>query len=230
MSLLSAGEHFMAQEVAWDPTGRYVATIVNAAAAMENGFQVRWRPGCACVLGWAGLRWRGVGWARAAPGPRGCAGGPAHACALAALSQHRCCPASPSPVPHPHCFFYFLWLQIWSFSGQPLYKTPHDRFFQLCWRPRPPSLLPEEKQRDITKNLRRYSKRYEEEDEALLAQVRGCRGVGAGAYAWEGCVGCACAPLCGYPRAQPCTASRGGVGGWRRAGAPGHRAPPPAAP
>ncbi len=30
MTLLSAGEHFMAQEVAWDPTGRYVATIVNA--------------------------------------------------------------------------------------------------------------------------------------------------------------------------------------------------------
>jgi translation initiation factor 3 subunit B len=40
MALLSAGEHFMAQQVAWDPTGRYVATIVNAAAAMENGFWV----------------------------------------------------------------------------------------------------------------------------------------------------------------------------------------------
>lgn len=99
MALLSAGEHFMAQQVAWDPTGRYVATIVNAAAAMENGFQV------------------------------------------------------------------------WSFAGQPLYKTAHDRFYQLDWRPRPPSLLSEEKQRDIVKNLRRYSKRYEEEDEALLAQA-----------------------------------------------------------
>lgn len=99
MALLSAGEHFMAQEVEWDPTGRYVATIVNAAAAMENGFQV------------------------------------------------------------------------WSFSGQPLYKTPHDRFFQLIWRPRPPSQLPEERQREIVKNLRKYSKRYEEEDEALLAQA-----------------------------------------------------------
>ena len=40
MSLLNTGEHFMAQEIAWDPTGRYVATIVNAAAAMENGFQI----------------------------------------------------------------------------------------------------------------------------------------------------------------------------------------------
>lgn len=99
MTLLNAGEHFMAQEVAWDPTGRCVATILNAAAAMENGFQ------------------------------------------------------------------------IWSFSGQPMYKTPHDRFFQLNWRPRPPSLLPEEKQREIVKNLRKYSKRYEEEDDALLAQA-----------------------------------------------------------
>lgn len=32
MTLLNAGEHFMAQEVEWDPTGRYVATIVNAGA------------------------------------------------------------------------------------------------------------------------------------------------------------------------------------------------------
>lgn len=50
-------------------------------------------------------------------------------------------------------------------------RTSHDRFFQLLWRPRPPSLLSEEKQREIVKNLRKYSKRYEEEDEALLAQV-----------------------------------------------------------
>lgn len=33
LTLLSAGEHFMAQEVQWDPTGRYVSTIVNAGAA-----------------------------------------------------------------------------------------------------------------------------------------------------------------------------------------------------
>lgn len=51
-------------------------------------------------------------------------------------------------------------------------RTAHDRFFQLNWRPRPPSLLSEEKQKEIVKNLRKYSKRYEEEDEALLAQVR----------------------------------------------------------
>lgn len=35
MTLLSAGEHFMAQEVAWDPTGRYVATIVNAGVWLD---------------------------------------------------------------------------------------------------------------------------------------------------------------------------------------------------
>ncbi|PSC71923.1 Eukaryotic translation initiation factor 3 subunit B [Micractinium conductrix] len=60
---------------------------------------------------------------------------------------------------------------VWSFSGQLLYKTARDRFFQLLWRPRPPSLLPQEKQKEIVKSLRKYSKRYEEEDEALLAQA-----------------------------------------------------------
>lgn len=56
-------------------------------------------------------------------------------------------------------------------------RTAHDRFFQLNWRPRPPSLLSEEKQKEIVKSLRKYSKRYEEEDEALLAQVRIGRGI-----------------------------------------------------
>ena len=47
-------------------------------------------------------------------------------------------------------------------------RVTRDRFFQLSWRPRPPSLLPEEAQREIGRNLKRYAKRYEEEDEALL--------------------------------------------------------------
>jgi translation initiation factor 3 subunit B len=62
-------------------------------------------------------------------------------------------------------------LLVFCLPPLPLCRTPHDRFFQLCWRPRPPSLLSAERQREIVKNLRRYSKRYEEEDEALLAQV-----------------------------------------------------------
>lgn len=48
---------------------------------------------------------------------------------------------------------------------------PKDRFQQLSWRPRVPSLLPKEKEEEIKKNLKEYSKKYEEEDEALLLQV-----------------------------------------------------------
>lgn len=98
-ALMSAGEHFMATECEWDPTGRYVATSVTAQNQMENGYD------------------------------------------------------------------------IWSFAGQLLYKTPRDRFFQFQWRPRPPSLLSEEKLREIAKGLKKYSKRYDEEDEAMLMQA-----------------------------------------------------------
>lgn len=97
--VVGAGEHFMATEVEWDPTGRYVATSVTAVNQMENGFMV------------------------------------------------------------------------WSFTGTPLYKVGHDRLFQFSWRPRPPCLLSAEKQKEIAKNLKSYGKRYEEEDEALLAAV-----------------------------------------------------------
>ena len=99
MSLMGAGEHFMATDVAWDPTGRYVATSVTAQNQMENGFM------------------------------------------------------------------------IWSFAGQMLYKMTKERFYQLSWRPRPPTLLSEEQEKDVQRNLKKYSKRYDEEDEALLASA-----------------------------------------------------------
>ena len=44
-----------------------------------------------------------------------------------------------------------------------------EGFWNFAWRPRPPSLLPPEKERDIVKNLKTYAKRYEEDDELLLA-------------------------------------------------------------
>ena len=97
LSVIGAGEHFMATEVAWDPTGRYVVTAVTAVNQMENGYMV------------------------------------------------------------------------WSFSGQLMYKKSHDRFFQFAWRPRPPCVLSDGKLKELSKNLKQYSKRYEEEDEALLA-------------------------------------------------------------
>ncbi|XP_015697090.1 eukaryotic translation initiation factor 3 subunit B-like [Oryza brachyantha] len=55
--------------------------------------------------------------------------------------------------------------QIWSFSGKQLYKVSKDHFYQFMWRPRPPSLLTAEKEEEISKNLRKYSKKYEQEDQ-----------------------------------------------------------------
>lgn len=95
METMATAEHFMCTEVAWDPTGRFVATSVTAVHQMENGFN------------------------------------------------------------------------IWSFNGKLIYRLPRERFFQFLWRPRPPTLLSPEKEAEIQKNLKKYSKKYEEEDELV---------------------------------------------------------------
>ncbi|KAL3690224.1 hypothetical protein R1sor_016533 [Riccia sorocarpa] len=92
LETMASGEHFMATDVDWDPTGRFVATSVTSVHQMENGFN------------------------------------------------------------------------IWSFHGKLLYRLPRDKFFQFLWRPRPPSLLAAEDEAEISKNLRKYSKKYEIED------------------------------------------------------------------
>jgi len=93
LETMATGEHFMATDIEWDPTGRYAATAVTSVHEMENGFN------------------------------------------------------------------------IWSFNGKLLYHVSRDHFYQLLWRPRPPSLLSPEKEEEIAKNLRKYSKKYEAEDQ-----------------------------------------------------------------
>ena len=51
-----------------------------------------------------------------------------------------------------------------AFAGKVLLRVAKDKFFQFLWRPRPPSLLSPEKEKEIRKKLPEYSKRYEEED------------------------------------------------------------------
>ncbi|KAI5067602.1 hypothetical protein GOP47_0018130 [Adiantum capillus-veneris] len=89
---MASADHFMATDVDWDPTGRFVATSVTSVHQIENGFN------------------------------------------------------------------------MWSFSGKLLYRLPRDRFFQFLWRPRPPTLLTPEKEDEIAKNLKKYSKKYEIDD------------------------------------------------------------------
>ena len=55
---------------------------------------------------------------------------------------------------------------IWDFRGQEIEKHILDRFKQFLWRPRPRTLLTNDKQRQIRRNLKEYSRTFDEEDSA----------------------------------------------------------------
>lgn len=100
MTLMAQTEHFMATDVEWDPTGRYVITGVSWwGHKVDNGY----------------------------------------------------------------------WL--WSFQGRLLQKQQLDRFCQLLWRPRPPTLLSNEEIKEIKKNLKKYSQRFEAQDRLRQSTV-----------------------------------------------------------
>ncbi len=53
---------------------------------------------------------------------------------------------------------------LYDFKGEQLREEPVEKFKQWLWRPRPPTLLTKEEQKQIRKNLREYSKQFEQED------------------------------------------------------------------
>jgi translation initiation factor 3 subunit B len=53
---------------------------------------------------------------------------------------------------------------LYDFKGEQLREEPVEKFKQWLWRPRPPTLLTKEEQKQIRKNLREYSKIFEQED------------------------------------------------------------------
>ncbi|KAK9467641.1 hypothetical protein V1512DRAFT_261633 [Lipomyces arxii] len=61
--------------------------------------------------------------------------------------------------------------RIWDLRGQILRDDNVERFKQFLWRPRPPTLLTKEQQREVRKNLREYSKIFEQEDLAEESQA-----------------------------------------------------------
>jgi translation initiation factor 3 subunit B len=55
---------------------------------------------------------------------------------------------------------------IYSFSGQLLREEPIEQFKQFVWRPRPERLLSKEEMKTVRKNLREYSRAFDEADVA----------------------------------------------------------------
>ncbi|ORY82509.1 eukaryotic translation initiation factor 3 [Protomyces lactucae-debilis] len=53
---------------------------------------------------------------------------------------------------------------IWDFKGQQIREERLDNFKQIIWRPRPPTYLSKQEQKEIRKKLRDYSKIFDEED------------------------------------------------------------------
>ncbi|KAM0280542.1 hypothetical protein ACHAQH_003987 [Verticillium albo-atrum] len=53
---------------------------------------------------------------------------------------------------------------IYDFKGEQLREEHIEKFKQFLWRPRPATLLSKEEQKQIRKNLREYSKTFEQED------------------------------------------------------------------
>jgi translation initiation factor 3 subunit B len=57
--------------------------------------------------------------------------------------------------------------RIYTFSGVPLAEYPTEKFKQLHWRPRPATLLSKDEQRTIRRNLREYSREFDEIDKEM---------------------------------------------------------------
>jgi translation initiation factor 3 subunit B len=53
---------------------------------------------------------------------------------------------------------------LYDFKGEQLREEHIEKFKQWCWRPRPPLLLTKEEQKTVRKNLREYSRVFEQED------------------------------------------------------------------
>jgi len=53
---------------------------------------------------------------------------------------------------------------LWNFQGRQISKNPMDGFCALLWRPRPKTLLPDKKQKEIRRNMKEHSRTFEMQD------------------------------------------------------------------
>lgn len=79
---------------------------------------------------------------------------------------------------------------IYDFKGEALREEPMEKFKQFQWRPRPVTMLTKDEQKQIRKNLREYSRVFEQEDadrgaSADLAVVEARRTLLEEWYSWR---------------------------------------------
>lgn len=60
---------------------------------------------------------------------------------------------------------------LYDFKGELLREEHIDKFKQWQWRPRPPTLLTKEEQKQVRKNLREYSRIFEQEDAERISSA-----------------------------------------------------------
>ena len=60
---------------------------------------------------------------------------------------------------------------LWSFQGRILKRVALDKFCQLQWRPRPPSLLQAQQIKDIKKSLKKFSAPFEVKDRLKMTKA-----------------------------------------------------------
>jgi len=60
---------------------------------------------------------------------------------------------------------------MYNFQGKLINKVPFDRLYKLSWRPRPPTILSAEQIKEIRKNLKQYSEKYNAADRLYQSRV-----------------------------------------------------------
>lgn len=60
---------------------------------------------------------------------------------------------------------------LYDFKGEQLREEAIEKFKQWQWRPRPATLLTKEEQKQIRKNLREYSRVFEQEDAERISSA-----------------------------------------------------------
>ncbi|KAI1301392.1 Eukaryotic translation initiation factor 3 subunit B [Halotydeus destructor] len=60
---------------------------------------------------------------------------------------------------------------FWTFQGKLIRKVNMEGFCQMLWRPRPASLLPDDKIKEIKRNLKKYSPQFEMRDRMAQSKV-----------------------------------------------------------